>query len=94
MLDIGCRLDPRDGLFMILDINPWIGQTFRLFVAKEGLDVVRALYMDFPGKEFGAVRPKEGRRWLVEDYDLVSSKRCFSGRLPGRERLASVVSRC
>ena len=77
MLDIGCRLDPRDGLYKILDINPRIGQTFRLFVAKEELDVVRALYMDFTGQEIGTVTPKEGRRWLVEDDDLVSSIRYF-----------------
>src|SRR3990172_3381338 len=45
-LDIGYRYDARDGRYKLLDANPRVGMTFRLFVDTEGLDVVRALYLD------------------------------------------------
>jgi predicted ATP-grasp superfamily ATP-dependent carboligase len=34
------------------------------------MDVVRALYMDLTGQKVGSVIPKEGRRWVIENYDL------------------------
>ena len=43
ILDIGYRLDPKDGQYKVLDINPRVGQAFRLFVAENQHDVVRAL---------------------------------------------------
>ena len=43
ILDIGYRFDARDGQYKVLDVNPRIGGTFRLFVAGNGLDVARAL---------------------------------------------------
>src|SRR5216683_4807846 len=46
ILDIGYRYDARDGTFKVLDVNPRIGATFRLFVDANGMDVVRALYLD------------------------------------------------
>lgn len=74
ILDIGYRLDPRDGLYKVLDINPRVGQAFRLFVAENGIDVVRALYLDLTGQEImKPISPKEGRRWVIEDYDIISS---------------------
>lgn len=39
ILDIGYRYDARDGQYKVLDINPRIGCTFRLFVADNGMDV-------------------------------------------------------
>jgi D-aspartate ligase len=73
ILDIGYRLDHRDGKYKVLDINPRIGQAFRLFLAEDGLDVAMALYMDLTGQQIATVVPKEGRRWIIEDYDLESS---------------------
>lgn len=73
ILDIGYRWDPRDNLYKVLDINPRVGQAFRLFVATSGMDVVRVLYRDLTGQKVGPVEPIEGRRWVIEDYDLESS---------------------
>jgi predicted ATP-grasp superfamily ATP-dependent carboligase len=73
ILDIGYRLDPRDGKYKVLDINPRVGQAFRLFVAENDHDVVKSLYYDFTGQPQPAVVPREGRRWMIEDYDLISS---------------------
>jgi D-aspartate ligase len=73
ILDIGYRFDARDGLYKVLDINPRIGATFRLFVGERGMDVSRALYYDLTG---GSVQPDHahaGRKWLAEDLDLVST---------------------
>lgn len=72
ILDIGYRFDPRDGQYKVLDINPRVGQAFRLFVAKNGMDVVRALYQDLTGQEIYPIIPREGRRWVIEDFDIIS----------------------
>ena len=73
ILDIGYRWDPRDGLYKVLDINPRVGQAFRLFVSENGMDVIRALYRDLNGDEVGMIQPREGRKWIIEDYDIESS---------------------
>ena len=57
----------------MLDINPRVGQAFRIFVAENDMDVVKSLYLDLTGQEQLPVVPREGRRWLIEDYDIVSS---------------------
>lgn len=77
ILDIGYRLDPRDGKYKVLDINPRVGQAFRLFVGENGMDVVRALYLDLTGQKVPQDTPREGRRWMIEDYDIVSTIRYF-----------------
>jgi predicted ATP-grasp superfamily ATP-dependent carboligase len=73
ILDIGYRYDPRDGQYKVLDANPRVGQAFRLFVAENDMDVVKSLYLDLTGQEQLAIVPREGRRWLIEDFDLISS---------------------
>jgi predicted ATP-grasp superfamily ATP-dependent carboligase len=74
ILDIGYRKDPRDGRYKVLDINPRVGQAFRLFVSDNDLDVVRALYLDQTGQPVPVDSARrEGRRWIIEDYDLISS---------------------
>jgi predicted ATP-grasp superfamily ATP-dependent carboligase len=73
VLDIGYRFDPRDGQYKVLDINPRVGQAFRLFVAENDMDVVKALYLDITGQKQPVVIPREGRRWMIEDFDLISS---------------------
>lgn len=73
ILDIGYRLDPRDGQYKVLDINPRVGQAFRLFVAENDMDVIKSLYLDMTGQQQPPVQPREGRKWLIEDFDVVSS---------------------
>jgi predicted ATP-grasp superfamily ATP-dependent carboligase len=73
ILDIGYRFDDRDGQYKLLDVNPRIGGTFRLFVGDNGMDVLRALYLDLTGAEVPATSAQNGRRWIVAPMDLASS---------------------
>jgi len=75
ILDIGYRYDARDGQYKLLDVNPRIGSTFRLFVADNGMDVARALYLDLTGQPVIPGLPRPGRKWFVEDQDLISCLR-------------------
>jgi D-aspartate ligase len=89
ILDIGYRFDDRDGQYKLLDVNPRIGGTFRLFVAEDGTDVLRAMYLDLTGQEAPATTTlKDGRRWVVEPWDLVS---CLGYRRRGDLTLAAWV---
>jgi len=72
IVDIGYRFDHRDGQYKILDVNPRLGGAFRLFVDANGLDVVRALYLDLTDQPVPMVLPQDGRRWLREDSELLS----------------------
>jgi len=73
ILDIGYRYDARDDQYKVFDVNPRLGCTFRLFVSDNGMDVARTLYLDLTGQPVCAGNPREGRRWLVEDIDAISS---------------------
>jgi D-aspartate ligase len=88
ILDIGFRYDARDGGYKLLDPNPRIGQTFRLFVSREGWDVARYQYLDLTNQALPAAVPVEGRRWIVEDWDLES---CLDYRREGDLPLAEWV---
>jgi predicted ATP-grasp superfamily ATP-dependent carboligase len=72
IIDADFLYDKRDGLWKLLDVNPRPGANFRLLVDKHGFDVVRAMYLDLTGQNLPAVEPVWGRRWLVEDRDLVA----------------------
>jgi D-aspartate ligase len=74
-LDLGYRYDARDGRYKINDVNPRVGAMFRVFVGENGIDVARALYQDLTGQPVAAARPREGRKWILEDGDLKSSIR-------------------
>src|SRR5256885_4950848 len=76
ILDIGYRFDARDGKYKVLDVNPRIGATFRLFVGDNGLDVARALYLDMTGQPLAPACVPDGRKWIVEDVDLLASLGC------------------
>lgn len=90
VLDVGYRYDARDGRYKVLDVNPRIGATFRLFVGNNGLDVARALYLDMTGQQVPGTRLCEGRKWMVEDRDLSSSFRYWrDGKLSARQWLSS-----
>ena len=90
ILDIGYRYDARDGEYKVLDANPRIGATFRLFVGQNGMDVARALYLDLTKQEVVSYPAKEGRKWVVEDLDLVSCYRYHrDGKLTFKQWISS-----
>ncbi len=74
IVDIGLRHDPRDCLYKLLDVNPRIGATFRLFVGADGTDVARLLYLDLTQQPVPLTALVEGRKWLDENRDLYSSR--------------------
>jgi D-aspartate ligase len=78
IVDIGYRHDRRDGTYKVLDINPRIGCTFRLFASADSADVARAVYLDMTGQPVPPAQPVEGRKWIVEDFDLISSLRLLT----------------
>jgi D-aspartate ligase len=78
IVDMGFRYDERDGRYKLLDVNPRAGSTFRLFTAANGLDVVRAAYLDLTGQPVPSDHARDGRRWLVEPYDLVAAAQLAS----------------
>jgi D-aspartate ligase len=74
IVDMGLRHDARDGTYKLLDVNPRIGSSFRLFVGASGVDVARALYLDLTDQPAAAPSlAEDGRRWLVENQDLPTS---------------------
>lgn len=72
-LDIGHKYDERSGQYKTIDVNPRIGTTFRLLVDSKGMDVARALYLDLTGQAVLTGEAREGRKWVVENFDLISS---------------------
>jgi D-aspartate ligase len=80
MVDVGTRYDARDGKYKILDVNPRIGATFRLFVDRAGMDVARACYLDMTGQAVTSSAIEDGRRWIVEDMDASASIRYWRER--------------
>jgi D-aspartate ligase len=89
-LDLGYRFDARDGLYKLNDVNPRVGAMFRLFVDRNGMDVIRALYQDMTGQPVIAATTPEGRKWMVEDGDLFSSFRYWrDGKLTIRDWIHS-----
>lgn len=91
IVDMGYRFDARDGRYKLLDVNPRVGATFRLFVGTNGMDVVRAMYLDLTQQPVPASSPRDGRKWIVETHDPIS---CLSyhrdGVLSGRGWLRSL----
>ena len=77
ILDIGYKYNPANGKYYLLDPNPRLGCSFRLFVDTLDMDVVKALYCDLTGQPIQTGELVEGRKWLVEPFDIVSSWRYF-----------------
>jgi predicted ATP-grasp superfamily ATP-dependent carboligase len=80
LLDLGLRYDARDGEYKLLDINPRVGATFRLFVGDNDVDVIRALHLDLTGRPVTAGAYRSGRKWIEEYADLASSYRSIRDR--------------
>lgn len=92
-VDIDYKFDARDGKYKILDINPRVGLTFRLFT-ENGLDVTRAEYYDLTGKSVYQMpsSKNDGRKFVVEDADFFSSiKYSAEGNLDFKKYLWSFV---
>jgi predicted ATP-grasp superfamily ATP-dependent carboligase len=89
-LDLGFRYDERDGQYKLLDVNPRLGSTFRLFVDDNDLDVARALHLDLTGRPVTPVSDRSDRKWVDEYADLASSYRYIrAGDLRVRDWLRS-----
>jgi D-aspartate ligase len=77
IVDIDYIFDARDRLYKILDVNPRVGCTFRLFVSDTEMDVVRALYFDLTGQAIEAGQSLYNRKWIAEPADLASFVRSW-----------------
>jgi D-aspartate ligase len=73
ILDIGWRFDSRDETLKLLDFNPRIGATFRLFIGTQGLDVLRAYYLDLTNQTVPSEAMARDRTWLNEIYDILAA---------------------
>ncbi len=90
ILDIGYKLHAGNGRYYLLDPNPRLGCSFRLFVDSRDMDVLRAQYLDMTGQPVPEGQLAEGRKWLVEPFDLVSSWRYWrDGNLGLRDWIRS-----
>ena len=74
LLDVGYRYDARDGGYKLLDPNPRIGSTFRLFTSGDGWDMARIVYADLTDQLARPGEPAFGRKWLIEDLDTASCR--------------------
>lgn len=90
IVDLGFRFDSRDQRYKLLDVNPRIGSSFRLFVGRNGLDVARALYLDLTDQPIPTSEIRPGRRWWVEDQDAATCLKLLRmGELSVRELISS-----
>jgi predicted ATP-grasp superfamily ATP-dependent carboligase len=64
---IGWRYDARDGQYKVLDVNARVTGVFRLFRAMNGLDTVRACYLDLTEQQIPQSQLDTGRKWMLED---------------------------
>jgi predicted ATP-grasp superfamily ATP-dependent carboligase/ubiquinone/menaquinone biosynthesis C-methylase UbiE len=70
IVDVGFRFDARDSTYKLLDVNPRVGSTFRLFAAEDGRDVVSTCYDDLTGAAPEPVLSAPARTWQVEPHDF------------------------
>lgn len=87
---IGYRYDARDGLYKVLDVNPRVSGVFRLFVTRNGMDVVRVCYLDQTGQAIPPVALSVGRKWLLEEDIFSAVSYAREGTLTFRQWIKSV----
>jgi predicted ATP-grasp superfamily ATP-dependent carboligase len=80
IVDMGFRFDARDGKYKLLDVNPRLGSTFRLFAAPDGSDVARAMYWDLTGRPVPPMSAQPSRTWLDEAHDVAEAVWLVRGR--------------
>ena len=73
ILDLDIRYDTRDDQYKLLDFNPRLGAQFRLFRSTSSVDVAIAQYLDLTGTPIPEGEQVSGRRFVVENYDPISS---------------------
>ncbi|MGW6458404.1 carboxylate--amine ligase [Streptomyces sp. NPDC055078] len=73
ILDLDFRREEATGSYQLLDANPRPGAQFRLFTGADGLDVVRALYLDLTGQPVPRLVSRPGRVFVAENYALLSA---------------------
>jgi D-aspartate ligase len=78
---IGWRFDARDGSYQALDVNARVSGAFRLFVATNGMDVVRICYLDLTNQPIPASELSAGRKWWIEEDLLAASRAIRDGSL-------------
>lgn len=83
IVDMGFRYDRRDGAYKLIDVNPRVGSTLRLFTAANGIDVVRALHLDLTGRAVPACDHPDGRTWIDERADPLAAARLVRARSLG-----------
>ncbi|HVF76137.1 MAG TPA: hypothetical protein VM938_13955 [Acidimicrobiales bacterium] len=99
VVDCDVRRDERDGTFKLLDVNPRVGEAFRLFTDDGDLDVVRMQYLDLTGNEVRPGTVRVGRKWAVELNEAVAlmqwrgaddapAARAYLGALRGVDEVA------
>ncbi|WP_428953759.1 ATP-grasp domain-containing protein [Streptomyces sp. cg35] len=85
IFDIDFRVDAETGRYCLLDFNPRPGAQFRLFADGNGLDVVRAQYLDLTHQPLPAGRALPGRTFVVENYaPLTALKSLVTSALPAQ----------
>jgi predicted ATP-grasp superfamily ATP-dependent carboligase len=85
IFDIDFRVDAASGRYCLLDFNPRPGAQFRLFADGDGLDVVRAQYLDLTHQPVPDGRALPGRTFIVENYAPLSTLRALmTSALPAR----------
>jgi predicted ATP-grasp superfamily ATP-dependent carboligase len=89
--DIELRFDARDGSYNVIDFNPRAGANFRLCVDGNGLDSIRAAYLDLTDQPVQRAPLRAGRRWIAEHVDVLAARRYIAeGRIGPREYLRSL----
>src|SRR6202008_2483220 len=66
------RYDARDRDYKLMDLNPRISCPGGRFEERKGMDVGRACYLGLTGQAVHAESAREGRKWLVENLDLIT----------------------
>jgi len=91
-VDIDYCYDGVADKYLVLDVNPRVGASFRALVDDRGWDVARAMFADLEGIAVNPGRSLDRRRWLAEHADLVSSLRyARAGQLNFRTWISSIV---
>jgi D-aspartate ligase len=89
IVDIGFHYDQRDGCYKLFDVNPRLGSSFRMFVADNGMDVLRAMHLDLTGRPVPESRITDARKWIDEPGDLATSIKLIRERALGLRSWAS-----